>query len=213
MWQPGWDWDSKEYSMNWCDINLARDLICPPKRRILLHWIMVFYLIAAFFVLLLSVFSASKNIKNGMDFLRQTSEIKSRFESNYPNEQSLGDYAPALKTELKSDAAEARSISDALPDNLQTMLPLISSLVNQPDDSQIYNLSFVQQAKNSQRPSLEFSLYLPISAKSSPRFLSEWQKKRELTQRFADIIPVTTKRGWVNNSSVSIMSYKVEFEE
>lgn len=198
--------------MTKCNINLARGIIYPKTRRIILHWTMLAYLCIAGIVLVFTIIGAVDNIKRAAEFHKVTEEIQNRFKKEHPDKTSLTDYAAELNTILLENSAEITAIDNALPDKVQTMLPLLISLVSQPDRSEIYNLVFIQQLK-SKKPSLEFSLYLPIAEKSSPVFLSEWQNDTQLIKQFKDITPVTTKRGRVNNHNVSIMSYLAEFRE
>ena len=196
--------------MNWCDINLVRGMVYSKKKRLILHWSMTLYQAVSVILLILVTLNASKNIRKGFSFYQQADEIQERFQAQHPDKLSLTDFATELKKNLQQQAAETISISSALPARVKTALPLITALANQPDQSEIYNLVFIQQLKNKE-PSLEFSLCLPIEVKPSPLFLEQWRSNDNLTAQIENIVPVTTKRGRVENNNVAIMSYQVEF--
>ncbi len=195
--------------MNWIEINLARDLVYPAKKRRILYRGMIAYLFVMIILLALTAGKASVDIREGLVFRQRAAQIQKRFATRYPQERSLRDCATRLKNKLLKNETEATAISEALPEKVRTMLPLMVSLINQPNAGTLYKLSFIQKLKNT-HSDFEFSI-CTSAAQQNARQL--WQKDALLSRQFSAIVPTTTKRGRVDKRDVLIMSYKAVFRE
>lgn len=198
--------------MNWSEINLAHDLICPSKKRHQIYWGMILYLGGAGILLAVAAGTASMKIRKGVEFHQRSALIQKIFKLNHPNEPTLYESAEQLKDALGKKEAEASSINTALPPKAHTMLPLLSSLIQQTNNNRLYALTFSQQTEKA-GSQLEFSIYVPVTQNKAPEFSYNWQEDEYLSHQFNGIIPVTTRHGRVAGGPVSIRSYKAVFKE
>ena len=198
--------------MSWCDIDLARDLVCSPKTRRRIYWGMLLYLVAATGLLVLTANRATSDIKDGMELHRRALLIQNGFRATHPSATSMRNYAEQMKQTLLKNKQRIESVNTALPDKVQTMLPLMVSLINQPGGSQLHKLKFTQQNRIGD-PELEFSIRIPAAQRGAADFLQRWKTDELLADQFTTITPANTQRGKIGAGDILIMSYKATFKE
>ena len=198
--------------MNWCEINLARDHVVSSKRRHRIYWLMMLYLFVTAGLLVAATAGASSKIRNGLALHRRAQQIEKQFDAASPNSASMRDHGDELKRTLLRNETQLAEISAALPDRIQSVLPLIISIINQPGSSKLHKLSFTQQTRGGS-PELEFSILVPAAQRDAADFLQRWKRDPLLARQFETITPSTTKRGTINQGEVLIMSYKANFKD
>jgi len=117
-----------------------------------------------------------------------------------------------MKQTLLKNKQRIESVNTALPDKVQTMLPLMISLINQPGGSQLHKLKFTQQNRIGD-PELEFSIRIPAAQRGAADFLQRWKTDELLADQFTTITPANTQRGKIGAGDILIMSYKATFKE
>ncbi|MBC8206073.1 MAG: hypothetical protein ISR84_00055 [Kiritimatiellales bacterium] len=198
--------------MNWCEINLARDQVVSSKRRHRIYWMMMLYLLIMTGLLITATAGASSKIRNGLALHRRAQQIEKQFETASPNSPSMLTYAEELRRTLLRNETQLAEINAALPDRIQSVLPLIISVINQPGNSELYKLSFTQQTRE-KKPELEFSILVPAGQRDAADFLQRWKRDPLLARQFETITPSTTKRGTMGQGEVLIMSYRAGFKD
>lgn len=199
--------------MKLLDINLARDLILPARKRRLIYRAMLIYLSLAVCVLALTCGKASSDIYEALGYRHRAGLIRQQFRQIYPGQDSIPEYADRLQVRVNDCIQQVRGIREALPACIYTAVPMLNALVNQSDGSTLRKLAFIQE--NNRQPVLEFSIAVPVKGRKSPVSVSlqNWQKNPELTKQFATITPTTTLRGESKDEDVLIMNYRATFKE
>ena len=198
--------------MNWCEINLARDLVYSTDKRRRVYRLLILYLVCCTVLLAFTARTASLRIIEGLKFQKQAILTQQKFNLTQLQNVSMPYYANQLQATLKSQKAEAASIRQALPDNLKTMLPLLVTLLKQSDGSELDKIDFSQQNEYSD-PTLEFSISIPATLQSHPDILTRWKQDPVLQAQLDAITPVTTKQKQHGTSKIQIMSCKATFKE
>lgn len=199
--------------MKLLDINLAKDLILPARKRYLVYRVMLIYLALAVCVLAITCGKASSDIREALGYRHRAGLIRQQFRQLYPAEDSMPEYADRLQVQVTDCIQQVRVLREALPACIYTAVPMLNALVNQSDGSTLRKLSFIQE--NNRQPVLEFSIAVPVRGRKSPVSVSlqNWQKNPELTKQFATITPTTTLRGESKDEDVLIMNYRAAFKE
>lgn len=198
--------------MNWCEINLARDLIYSSRKRQRVYWMMILYLCAAGCLLAITAGIATQRVLEGFDFHRQALRIEQRFSNTHPSASSMPSYAEDLNQILLSDQNAIEALGQALPEQLHTTLPLIVAILSCPDNGTLHKLSFSQETSQGSSE-LVFSIRVPLAQRSPPSFIQQWNNDKTLSRQFSSITPVTTHREKIGGEDVLIMSYKAVFRE
>jgi len=196
--------------MSMGELNLAKDLIWPEKKRRIVYRFMLLYLLAAVIFLPLVFRRAVKTVMEGVELRRETQAIHSRFKQQHPGQAGLFVCANSLRDTLQENSKKAAAISQALPPATHSVIPLLDLLLSRHDGSVLNKLLFLQQDKSG-KPDFEFSVILPVqSGQDTPTFLRSWRSDPRLARQFNAIVPVTTQRGTVDQKEVRIMQYKAE---
>lgn len=198
--------------MNWCEINLARDLVYSARKRKRIYWMMIFYLCAAGGLLTITAGFATQRILEGFDYHKLAVRIQQSFTDANPYSSSMPAYAENLNLNLQKNQRAVKALDRALPDKLHTALPLIVSVLNQSDNGVLHRLSFSPTSGTGPHE-LAFSIRVPASQQSPPEIVQNWQNDEILRRQFSSITPATTHREKIGGKEVLIMSYKAVFRE
>lgn len=198
--------------MRWCEIDLAHDLVYSRKNRCAIYRSMLLYLVAATGLLALVAGRATTDVKDGLELHRRSQRIQKEFRADHPSASSMQNYAEQMKQTLLKNKQRIESVNTALPDKIQTMLPLMVSLINQPGGSKLHKLKFTQQNRD-RNPELEFSIRIPAAQRGAADFLQQWKTDELLARQFTTITPANTQRGKIGSGDILIMSYKATFKE
>ena len=198
--------------MNWYNINLASHRICPAAKRRQIYGGMLLYLSASIILLALTASHATTQVKEGIISRQRARNIQQNFKNTHPSSISMRDYADLLKQIIQSNIAQTAYLNQALPNRVHTVLPLMVSLINQPDQSQLHKLNFKQQPDQG-GTELDFSIRVPTTQRDEVSFLNNWKNNDRLTQQLEAIIPSTTQRGAIGKQEIFIMSYKAKLKE
>jgi hypothetical protein len=186
--------------------------VCSAKTRRLATRLILLYLLIAGAALAWSANQAVKNILDGISCSRKYKTVQQRFAHNYPNRPAMPDYAARMLTDMKQSRETVETVGRVLPSCIYSTLPLLSAVINQTEGT-LYKLTLEQNFKG--RPLLEFSMSVPADGRTGTAagWVRGWQNNRTLAHQIAAITPTTTRRGYVADQEVSILSYKVTFKE
>ncbi len=199
------------------ELNLAKEMVWPDKKRRILYRMLLLYLLVSAVLLTLITLRATTKIRAGIQYHQQSLALQQRFEKEYPGQGAPSVCASRLRDAMQRNAKKAAGINEAMPPTTWSMLPVLELLLGQHDGCRISQMAFAQQDQDTKKPVLELSLILPARASggASPAVLRNWQSdpSRRPVEQVTSVVPVATERGNIMNEEVLIMKYKLTFKE
>ncbi len=172
--------------------------------------VLTYLLIMAFLLAAVTV-QAIEKVRAGTTFYSRSHTVQQSFAKQYPENPDLIDHAQNLKKQIDRDTARIASISEALPESVHSVLPVLVLLANQPDKGMLHKLAFTQQsAKNPMK--LSFDLMVPEATarngSPSQAFVQKWKKDPLLAEYFSELKPVRSRRETQDGKPVFITQYE-----
>lgn len=183
------------------NINLARNLVSQPERRVRFYHAMLVYLVLCGALMVWVARFSVMNVLAYLDNWQQRSQIEKNTLMATGLDESVFRNPELLSVSLENEAERLASLEAALRQRIQ-LLPIMYNLfLEMPADVRLQ--SFVAG-----REGIKFGLVMDESGDAVRTLRASWEANEDISKRMANIRPLTGERRTVGTNAF----YYVQFE-